>query len=68
VQFRGGKTPVLYLNSQAGGTVEARRRMIGRIESLNQMQLEAFGDPEIATRIAQYEMSFRSIRSPRGWQ
>ena len=59
VQFRGGKTPVLYLNSQPGETVEARRRMIGRIEALNQMQLEAFGDPEIATRIAQYEMSFR---------
>ena len=59
VQFRGGKTPVLYLNSQPGETVEGRKRMIGRIEELNQMQLETFGDPEIATRIAQYEMSFR---------
>jgi hypothetical protein len=59
VQFRGGMTPVLYLNSQPGETVEARRRMIGRIEALNQIQLETFGDPEIATRIAQYEMAFR---------
>jgi hypothetical protein len=59
VQFRGGKTPVLYLNSQPGETVESRKRMIGRIGALNQMQLETFGDPEIATRIAQYEMSFR---------
>jgi hypothetical protein len=59
VQFRGGKTPVLYLNSQPGETVEGRRRMIHRMGQLNQMQLEAFGDPEIATRIAQYEMSFR---------
>ncbi len=59
VQFRGGKTPVLYLNSQPGESVEARRRMIDRMESLNKMQLEAFGDQEIATRIAQYEMAFR---------
>lgn len=59
VQFRGGSNPVLYLNSQPGETVQARRRMIKRIEALNQMQLDAFGDPEIATRIAQYEMSFR---------
>ncbi len=59
VQFRGGKTPVLYLNSQPGETVEGRKRMIGRIEELNRMQLKTFGDPEIATRIAQYEMSFR---------
>lgn len=59
VQFRGGSNPVLYLNSQPGETVQARRRMIKRMESLNRMQLDAFGDPEIATRIAQYEMSFR---------
>ncbi len=59
VQFRGGKNPVLYLNSQPGESVEARRRMIQRMETLNRMQLETFGDPEIATRIAQYEMSFR---------
>ena len=59
VQLRGGKTPVLYLNSQPGETVEGRKRMIGRIEELNRMQLEAFRDPEIATRIAQYEMSYR---------
>jgi hypothetical protein len=59
VQLRGGKTPVLYLNSQPGESVEARRRMIERMEALNRMQLDTFGDPEIATRIAQYEMSFR---------
>ena len=55
----GGDTPVLYLNSQSGETVDAKRRMIGRIEMLNQLQLDTFGDPEIATRIAQYEMAFR---------
>ena len=59
VQFRGGKTPVLYLNSQPGESVEARRRMVNRMEALNKLQLEAFGDQEIATRIAQYEMAFR---------
>lgn len=59
VQFRGGPTPVLYLNSQPGESTEARRRMINRMEQLNRMQLDTFGDPEIATRIAQYEMSYR---------
>jgi uncharacterized protein (DUF1501 family) len=59
VQLRGGKTPVLYLNSQPGESVAARKRMIERMESLNRIQFDAFGDPEIATRIAQYEMSFR---------
>lgn len=59
VQLRGGKAPVLYLNSQPGESVESRRRMIGRIGALNRMQYEAFGDPEIVTRIAQYEMAFR---------
>lgn len=59
VQLRGGKTPVLYLNSQPGESIQSRRRMIGRIGELNRMQYEAFGDPEIVTRIAQYEMSFR---------
>ena len=59
VQLRGGKAPVLYLNSQPGESVESRRRMIGRIGELNRMQYETFGDPEIVTRIAQYEMAFR---------
>ena len=34
MQFRGGKTPVLYLNSQPGETVKGRRRMIDRMEAL----------------------------------
>jgi hypothetical protein len=59
VQFRGGKTPVLYLNSQPGESVESRRRMTNRIEALNKIQHDTFHDPEIATRIAQYEMAFR---------
>jgi uncharacterized protein (DUF1501 family) len=59
VQLRGGKTPVLYLNSQPGETVDSRRRMVDRIEALNRIQLDTFGDAEIATRIAQYEMAFR---------
>ena len=59
VQFRGGKTPVLYLNSQPGETIESRRRMNTRMEALNRMQLDKFKDPEIATRIAQYEMAYR---------
>ena len=59
VHMRGGETPVLYLNSQPGESIESRKRMIGRIKALNEMQYATFGDPEIVTRIAQYEMAFR---------
>lgn len=59
VQFRSGKDPVLYLNDPAGVNRESRRQMLDRISKINQQQKETFGDPEIATRIAQYEMAYR---------
>ena len=59
VKFRGGADPVLYLSDPAGYSREARRRYLDDLGQLNQIKLDEFQDPEIATRIAQYEMAFR---------
>ncbi len=59
VKLYGGKEPVLYLNDAPGIDRAARRRMLDRLAELNQRRREATGDPEIDTRIAQYEMAFR---------
>jgi len=49
----------LYLSNPPGISAEMRRRMLDGLARLNQRHFEAFGDPEIPTRIAQYEMAFR---------
>lgn len=59
VQFRSGKDPVLYLNDPAGMDRQSRRKMLDQIAALNQRQFEEQGDPEIVSRIAQYEMAYR---------
>lgn len=59
VQFRSGQDPVLYLNDPKGLDSLTRRNMLDEVARLNQMHLEAMGDPEISTRIAQYEMAYR---------
>lgn len=59
VLLRADKDAVLYLNSPPGVDRAARRKAIDRIQELNQMQLEQTSDPELETRIAQYEMAFR---------
>ncbi len=59
VQLRGEGDPVLFLNSPAGVSGEERRRTLDSIEALNRQNLELVGDPEIMTRIEQYEMAFR---------
>lgn len=59
VQFRMGKDPVLYLRDPDGLDSLSRRAMLDKIAELNHMHLEAFGDPEISTRISQYEMAYR---------
>ncbi|MBI3684244.1 MAG: DUF1501 domain-containing protein [Acidobacteria bacterium] len=59
VKFRSVGDPVLYLSNPAGFTSEDRRKYLDALSELNQSKLEEFGDPEIATRIAQYEMAFR---------
>ncbi|MBI2687518.1 MAG: DUF1501 domain-containing protein [Acidobacteria bacterium] len=59
VKFRSGKDPVLYLSNPDGYAAGVRRRFLDDLGQLNQMRLEEYQDPEIATRIAQYEMAFR---------
>jgi hypothetical protein len=59
VRFRSGDDPVLYLSNPPGIDAETRRRMLDGVGQLNQLALEEAGDPEISTRIAQYEMAFR---------
>ncbi|MBV6442343.1 MAG: DUF1501 domain-containing protein [Haliscomenobacteraceae bacterium CHB4] len=59
VQFRMGKDPVLYLRDPEGLDSLSRRAMLDKIAELNRLHLEEFGDPETATRIAQYEMAYR---------
>ena len=59
VAFRGSGDPVLYLSNPSGIGAAARRDQLDVIAALNQQQLAQQHDPEIATRIAQYEMAFR---------
>jgi hypothetical protein len=59
VPFRTGGDPVLNLSSPKGITANRQREALDAIRDLNQTRLEATGDPEIATRIASYEMAYR---------
>lgn len=59
VQFRSGHDPVLFLSDPPGVSPETRRRMLDSLGRLNAQQLARYQDPEINTRIAQYEMAFR---------
>lgn len=59
VQFRGMSDPVFYLSNPPGVDAVTRRRMLDGMAKLNQKQYEEFADPEINTRIAQYEMAYR---------
>ncbi|MCA9037204.1 MAG: DUF1501 domain-containing protein, partial [Planctomycetaceae bacterium] len=58
-RFRGSSDPVLYLNNPDGMSAELRRALLDDLAELNQMRFEEAGDPEIQTRIAQYEMAYR---------
>jgi hypothetical protein len=59
VKFRGGSEPVLYLSDPPGMSRAMRRGLLDDIARLNELKLQEYGDPEIATRIAQYEMAYR---------
>src|SRR3954453_5023784 len=59
VKFRSQGDPVLFLSNPDGFSSAQRRRFIDDVSALNQVALEDFGDPEIATRIAQYEMAYK---------
>ena len=59
VKFRNTGDAVLYLSNPPGVDSAARRRTLDRLNALNQQRFEAVGDPEISTRISQYELAFR---------
>jgi hypothetical protein len=59
VQFRAGKDPVLYLQNPEGISPDSRRAQLSILNALNVAQQERENDPEIASRIAQYEMAYR---------
>jgi hypothetical protein len=59
VQFSSGENPVLYLNNPAGMDKADRRRMLDKLAELNEASYKEFGDPEIRTKIQQYEMAYR---------
>ncbi len=59
VKLRNTKDPVLYLRDPDGLPRTLRRGMLNGISELNQMRLAETGDPEIETRIRQYEMAWR---------
>ena len=59
VKFRGGGDPVLYLSNPNGLERDLRRTQLDGLAELNRQRFARVGDPEIQTRIAQYEMSFR---------
>lgn len=59
VQFSSGEHPVLYLNDPDGMDKADRRRMLDKLAELNQESYSEFGDPEIKTKIQQYEMAYR---------
>ncbi len=66
VQFRSTGDPVLYLSNPAGVDSELQQDSLESIKRLNQMRLDTTGDPEIATRIASYEMAYRMQMSAPG--
>ncbi|WP_395753134.1 DUF1501 domain-containing protein [Prosthecobacter sp.] len=59
IQFRGSGEPVLFLGNPPGHSSKDRRHVLDAVKALNEQQLGVVGDPEIATRISQYEMAYR---------
>ena len=59
VEFRSQGDPVLFLSNPSGITPKSRRDIVDSINDLNRLAFGDTGDPEIATRIAQYELAFR---------
>ena len=59
VKFRGTGDPVLYLSNPDGMTPASRRAVLDDLAKMNDLGLKEFGDPEISTRISQYEMAYR---------
>ena len=59
IEFRSQGDPVLFLSNPAGVSRSDRHQVVESINRLNAIQLEELGDPEIETRIRQYELAYR---------
>ena len=59
VEFRSQGEPILFVGNPRGIDRPMRRRLLDGIRDLNQIQLDAVGDPEIATRIQSFELAYR---------
>jgi hypothetical protein len=59
VKFRSGGDPVLFLSDPPGIDKETRRQMLDAVGKINRQKHDAWADPEIETRISQYEMAYR---------
>ncbi|MBB01867.1 MAG: sulfatase, partial [Planctomyces sp.] len=59
VQFHATGAPVLYLNRPDGVSMSQQQRLVENVNKLNRGFDDVVADPEIATRIGQYEMAFR---------
>ena len=59
VRFRGSGDPVLYLSNPDGMSREVRRGLLDDLAKLNEEHAAEYADPEITTRIAQYEMAYK---------
>ena len=59
VKFRSGADPVLYLSDPEGYSGAARRRFLDDLAKLNELKFQDYQDPEISTRISQYEMAYK---------
>jgi hypothetical protein len=66
VKFQSKGDPVLYIRNPAGVSPEAQREIVDTVNQLNRLEHDAVQDPEIITRISQYEMAFRMQTSVPG--
>ncbi|MCC6695918.1 MAG: DUF1501 domain-containing protein [Candidatus Hydrogenedentes bacterium] len=66
VQFHSKGDPVLYVNNPGGVSREQQHDVVSTVEALNELRQESVDDPEIATRISQYEMAFKMQASVPG--
>src|SRR5438128_1942319 len=66
VEFRSKGDPVLYVSNPAGVNASRQRDVVDAVQSLNRFHDGVVDDPEIATRIAQYEMAFKMQTSVPG--
>ena len=59
VKFRSNGDPVLYISDPPGMSRKFRRGLLDDLARLNELRHDAVGDPEITTRIGQYEMAYK---------